>query len=139
VSNGIAHLNGKVDSFFEKAQADDVASRVGGVQLIDNNLLVHGDLDPLYYDPYVDEFYTFDFDYDYKPSYPWADDDEIAEDIEDHMWWSPFVDADDIHVIVEDGVAILTGTVGTWAERSAATENAYDGGAIWVDNDLAVL
>ncbi len=32
----------------------------------------------------------------------------------------------------------LTGTVDTWAERQAATENAYEGGAIVVDNDLAV-
>lgn len=49
------------------------------------------------------------------------------------------MDADDIYVTVDDGVSILTGTVDTWTERSAATENAYDGGAIWVDNELAVL
>jgi len=28
--------------------------------------------------------------------------------------------------------------VDTWSEFSAATENAYEGGATWVDNDLEV-
>jgi hypothetical protein len=35
-------------------------------------------------------------------------------------------------------VASLIGTVDTWDERRAATENAYEGGAILVDNDLLV-
>jgi len=32
----------------------------------------------------------------------------------------------------------LTGEVDDWAEREAATQNAYEGGATWVDNDLEV-
>jgi len=58
---------------------------------------------------------------------------------EDEFFWSPFVDGDDITVQMEDGVAELTGTVDTWSEREAAEENARQGGAVIVDNDLLVL
>ena len=33
----------------------------------------------------------------------------------------------------------LTGTVDSWGEYSAATDNAYEGGAVHVDNDLVVI
>ena len=39
---------------------------------------------------------------------------------------------------VDDGVATLTGTVEDWSEYRAATENAIEGGAVAVDNDLLV-
>jgi osmotically-inducible protein OsmY len=39
---------------------------------------------------------------------------------------------------VTNGIATLTGTVGSWSERQAATKNAYDGGATLVSNDLTV-
>jgi osmotically-inducible protein OsmY len=48
------------------------------------------------------------------------------------------VDRDEVTVTVDDGVAELTGTVETWNERRAAEENAYEGGAVTVDNDLGV-
>ena len=48
------------------------------------------------------------------------------------------MDGDDIVVTVEDGKATLTGNVDSWSEYSAATENAYEGGATWVDNELDV-
>jgi osmotically-inducible protein OsmY len=41
-------------------------------------------------------------------------------------------------VAVDNGVAVLTGTVDTWSERQAAAENARQGGAIMVDNNLKV-
>ena len=41
-------------------------------------------------------------------------------------------------VSVQNGMARLTGTVDTWSERRAATENAYEGGATLVDNDLVI-
>jgi osmotically-inducible protein OsmY len=49
--------------------------------------------------------------------------------IEDQLWWSPFVDANEVTVEVEDGVATLSGTADSWSERGAARDNAYDGGA----------
>jgi hypothetical protein len=50
----------------------------------------------------------------------------------------PFVDSDEITVAVNGQVARLSGTVDSWSEREAAVKNAYDGGAISVENDLRV-
>ncbi len=44
----------------------------------------------------------------------------------------------DINVKVKDGTAILTGTVNSRLEYKAATENAYEGGATWVENNIKV-
>ncbi len=137
VSNSIANLYGTVDSYFEKAQADDIASRVIGVVEVDNNLTVSNTMEPFTYDPYVDDWYVYDYDwYDYQPYYTMKNDVEILEDINSEMFWSPFVDADEVNVSVEDGVATLTGEIDSWMEYSSATENAYEGGATWVNNNL---
>lgn len=138
VINGTAHLYGTVDSYFEKSQADDVASRVNGVVDVKNYL----DADyngPYFYDPYIDDGYVGDVEvYNYDRRAPTKTDAEIKEAIESEVWWSPFVNSDNVAVVVEDGVATLTGIVGSWAEHRAATENAYEGGATLVDNDLVV-
>ncbi len=139
VINGVANLYGTVDSYFEKAQADDVAARVSGVVAVDNNIAVEDVSDPYIYDPYVEDWHVYDYDwYDYQPGYTFKRDAEIKEDIESEFFWSPFVDGGDITVTVEDGKATLTGNVDSWSEYSAATENAYEGGATWVRNELDV-
>lgn len=140
VINGVARLYGTVDSYFEKSQADDVASRVNGVIVVDNNLIVQKYYDPFIYDPFVDESYLYDYDwYQYsRPRYPAKSDRQIKKDIQDELFWSPFVDADDVTVTVEDGEATLTGVVGSWLEYGAAQDNAYEGGAVSVDNELTV-
>jgi osmotically-inducible protein OsmY len=139
VIKGVAKLYGTVDSYFEKAQADDVASRVSGVILVDNNLVVHDDYDRYIYDPYVDDNYLHDYDwYHYRPRFPAKSDWQIKADIEDELFWSPFVDADDVTVTVNHGEATLTGSVNSWSEFNAAANNAYEGGAIYVNNDLLV-
>jgi osmotically-inducible protein OsmY len=138
VVDGTAYLNGTVDSYFEKGEAEEIASTVAGVTTVRNYL----DVDyagPVVYDPYLDGTYLYDYDwYDYEPLYTCEDDAEIKGEINDELWWSPFVDADQVTVTVDDGVATLTGTVDSWSEYNAATENAYEGGAVWVDNDLDV-
>jgi osmotically-inducible protein OsmY len=139
VTNGVVDLYGTVDTYYDKAQADEAASKVEGVVVVDNNLVVQEDYDPFTYDPYVDESSVYGYDwYDYTPAYPAKSDWQIEEDIEDELWWSPFVDADDVNVSVEDGEATLTGTVDSWSEYDAAENNAYEGGAIIVDNDLNI-
>lgn len=139
VENGIARLNGTVDSYFDKAQADDVAARVDGVVAVDNNLVVSEDYDPYLYDPYVDDWYVYDYDwYAYQPGYTFKSDETIEEDIRSEFFWSPFVDGGDITVEVDDGTAILTGHVDSWSEYASATENAREGGATWVENELTV-
>ena len=65
-------------------------------------------------------------------------DAEIKEEINDELFWSPFVDADDVTVTVDQGTATLSGVVDSRSEYLSAEENAYEGGAVFVDNDLIV-
>jgi len=139
VVNGTVYLGGTVDSYFEKSQAGMKASATRGVKRVKNNLEVEEATSPLSYDPYIFDYYPYEQKwYDYEPSHTYQADVEIKEEIEDEFFWSPFVEGDDINVEVEDGEAQLTGTVETLSEFNAATENAYEGGAVWVDNDLVI-
>jgi osmotically-inducible protein OsmY len=138
VENGLVILDGNVQTWFEKGEAENVASRVAGVVDVENDILVF-DPTPLSDSPYIDEWYLTDFDrHPERARYTAMPDWEIEQNIEDELWWSPFVDSGDVTVDVEDGVAKLTGTVDTMAERDAAESNAYQGGAVYVDNDLLV-
>ncbi len=138
VIDGTAYLYGVVDSTFEKNQADEVASRVTGVSAVNNYLTVERDVAYLY-DPYVDDTFVNQVDLsEFERPNPLLTDSEIKRSIDDELWWSPFVNANQVDVNVENGIATLTGTVNTFAERRYATENAYEGGATLVDNDLDV-
>ncbi|HVS63240.1 MAG TPA: BON domain-containing protein [Thermoanaerobaculia bacterium] len=127
------------DSRFEKARADDIAARVNGVELVVNRLDVDADRRPLIWDPFLDDSYSYGYDWwSFEPQRTLRSDSEIERNIESQLFWSPFVDADEISVTVNDGVAKLSGTVGSWNEWRAARTNAFEGGAVWVDNDLGV-
>lgn len=134
-------LTGVVDNFYEKARADETASEIAGVSDVRNLLAVRNVMRPLSFDPYVDPWYPMDYSWHHRVAIsPTTShtDARIAASIESQLWWSPFVDSDAVDVAVEDGRAILSGVVGSWSERAAATENAFDGGALWVDNQLEV-
>jgi osmotically-inducible protein OsmY len=138
VVEGTAYLYGTVNSYFEKHRADDLASRVVGVVDVMNHLRVDIET-PYTYDPYVDDAYVGqDVLAGYERRAPGKTDTQIKESIESHLWWSPFVNSNNVNVSVTNGIATLTGTVGSWSERQAATKNAYDGGATLVSNDLTV-
>ena len=113
VVNAKVYLSGVVDSQFEKDQAEDVTSRVAGVIAVDNNITV-------------------------ASAPPLRSDWEIRQDIRDELRWSPYVDSDTIAVSIKDGVATLRGLVDDWAEQRAAIENAYEGGALSVRDELTV-
>jgi len=113
VNNHLVVLRGAVDSGFEKEKAAEAATRVRGVADLINNLRVDRSWTP-------------------------KDDWEIKQDIEFELWWSPFVDQEDISVTVAEGVATLVGQVDTLRDRRIATENAYEGGARKVRNHLRV-
>jgi osmotically-inducible protein OsmY len=113
VYNGKAYLSGEVDSWYMKDQAEEAAAEVRGVVAIQNNL---------------------DVDYEFTAK----TDQEIKEDIKSQLWWSPFVDSDDITVEVHSGVASLMGTVEDWDELQAAKENAREGGATSVISKLEI-
>jgi osmotically-inducible protein OsmY len=140
VDNGVASLRGLVPSYFEKAQAEEAAASVRGIVAVQNHLRLLDRSTPLVYDPFVYEDWTvYDYPwYDYAPEVTWKRDAEIKQDIEEEIWWSPFIDADEVTVVVANGVATLTGTVDSWSEWQAASENAYEGGAIRVVNQIEV-
>ncbi len=113
LQDGTVWLYGSVDSYAEKWHAEDVVSGVKGVTAVKNHLAVQND-------------------------WTWARDWEIQAEIEDELWWSPFVNEEQVRVSVVDGIATLKGTVDSWWERKMAAENAFEGGAKSVRNHLAV-
>jgi osmotically-inducible protein OsmY len=110
---GTVYLSGDVNTSWEKNHAESIAEGVKGVLYVFNNI-------------------------DYKYSWVWKPDWEIRENIKDELFWSPFVDEDQVTVTVDNGIVTLTGTVGTYSERQSAEENAYEGGAKDVKNKLTV-
>jgi len=138
VDDGRVTLTGEVDSTFDKAHADDLASRVTGVTDVENSLVV--ELRPYGDSPYLDPWTIGDFEwYDLHPYYAKKSDLVLERDVEDELYWSPFVDADQVAVRSADGVVTLEGAVDSWMERGAAEDNAYDAGASYVRNHLQVL
>lgn len=129
VWGGDAYLYGTVDSSFDRRWADDVVASVDGVEAVHNQLTAIPTADTTdWRDPYLPGT---------RP-YLRKDDFEMAEDVRAQLWWSPFVDTDEIAVNVDEGEVRLTGTVDTLHERRMAGVNAYQGGAVSVDNDLKV-
>jgi len=149
VTHRIAHLSGTVDSSFQIAEAEDVASRTKGVLSVRNNLKTEPEFSSSYYNGYSPSYtygdwpyYSYDGDgynspflsYDYGLYEPrlYMSDDQIKKSIKDEYFWSPFIDNSDINITVNDGVATLAGTVGTRIGLGAVEEDAYAGGATGV-------
>lgn len=138
VIGGRAYLYGEVASYYEKGLADNVASRAGGLEGVRNFIEVDVP-GPLTYDPHADDHYPYTRDwYNPQPYYSFKSDEEIRDQVREELWWSPYVDEEQVEVTVDDGTVILTGTVDTPGERRAAAENAYEGGAAWLRNQLRV-
>jgi len=113
VEKGIVTLSGTVDNILAKKRAAWIADGViGNVETI--NLLEHARV------------------------WEWKSDRELREDVHDQLTWSPFVDADQVNVKVDNGNVVLNGHVETWGERRSAEKNAFDAGARMVDNNLTV-
>jgi osmotically-inducible protein OsmY len=66
------------------------------------------------------------------------EDWELRQDIRDALFWEPAINQTEIVVSVQDGTAILAGTVDTWLERRLARQKAYQQGALIVRNHLRV-
>lgn len=110
---GKMYLSGQVNTHFEKERADTVAANVPGVLQVVNRITVDS--------PWVP-----------KP------DDEIKEDVERRLRWSPLLDPDQIRVSVRGGTVTLAGIVDTWHERKAVGRHAYRSGARDVINNINV-
>jgi hypothetical protein len=135
-----------------------VASRTKGVLEVRNHLKIVPD----YFEDDYDYDYDYYSDYDYgyynwpyysaspyyneSPDYlsgqsgpqPNKSDAAIKKSIEDRMFWSPFVDRDDVKVTVKGGVATLNGSIGTWIGWGEAEKDAHKGGASFVRDRVSV-
>lgn len=134
VSDGVVELDGAVDSYFEKWEAGDLAALTQGAVSVLNDLSVDYEIPN-----YQTYFYDWDpvlMDYDFEPMM--RPDDVISEAIEQQLKWSPVVSSSGIQVDVSDGVATLSGNVDSQFASMTAAEEAYEGGAIDVVNDLQV-
>jgi osmotically-inducible protein OsmY len=138
IQQGVVDLVGSVDTSIEKAQAENLAARVAGVVAVNNHLVVAGGAAVYPQDPLVEDPFTGSFGLYYEPPLTYHDDMAIKDAIEDELFWSPFVDLDDIQVHVTNGKATLTGTVDSLREYRVAVRNALDGGASIVRNELKV-
>lgn len=140
VYGGTAYLGGTVSTYQEKLRAEHLASGIEGITSVSNNLVVSYVDRPYSWDPYLNEMTpAYDYDwYAWRPRLTGISDRRIREEVNDEMFWSPFVDADEVTVKVNGGTVTLTGTVDSWGEKRAARENAYEGGASWVVNRLRV-
>jgi osmotically-inducible protein OsmY len=121
VRDGYVSLYGHVDSFDERRRADDVAARVKGVIAVRDFMTV-----------------SSPFQLSIGPEGIERDND-VREDILNQLRWNPYLNSDDVRVSVRDGVATITGTVGTFSESRAATASAFEGGALRVINELRIL
>ena len=113
VVKGTVILHGTVHTEFQKTQAEEAASTIKGVIAVHNNLHV-------------------------VERWIWKPDPIIQNDIENELWWSPYVDSDEINVTVNHGTATLTGTVDSYFEQEIAIENAREGGAKSVISHLTI-
>lgn len=138
VEDGKATLTGLVDNFFEKHTAEDVTSKVFGIRDIENDISVAVNTTPYVYNYEYDQYYPYHYDIAPGVDTGVKSDKEIKSNIQKYIWWSPFVDAKDVTVHVNDGVATLKGTVDSWKEFYQAEISAYNGGAIRVNNDMEI-
>ncbi len=115
VKDGVVTLTGDVNSFWDKAHAYDVVSRIAGVRGVINNIKVN------YSSEYTDT------------SIRKRIRDRLAANAETR--WV----ADDIKVTVNDGKTTLNGTVNYWSEYDAAENVAFNTNGVWaVVNQLSV-
>ncbi len=135
VNNGVATLTGLVDSYVEKEEAEWVASKIKGVNEVINSLEVTYPYGYYWYGPYP--YYDLFLDRPTEPGMV-ADDDRIKARVASEIWWSPYVDRDQIEISVEDGIVTLEGTVDSYREYTKAVENAWEGGAYMVENELVI-
>lgn len=125
-------LKGEVYSFQEKQKIEERLSEIEGIGEIQNEIVIKNFISSPYQHPY--QYYAYP-----TISAPELEPDEkIKEKIEHELRWSPFVNKDNIEVVVNNGNVTLTGTVDTRTEKKYAELNAVEGGAFTVENHLVV-
>ncbi len=107
-----ATLRGTVRSEFDKRRAQSVASSIGGVSEVQNDLTVESELP--------------------EP----VSDLNLRYRIENRLYWSPLIDDSEITVVVNDGRVTLTGIVDSPNALEIASQIAWESGATEVSNQI---
>ncbi|HKJ42599.1 MAG TPA: BON domain-containing protein [Sunxiuqinia sp.] len=121
---------------FEKMQAENATSKTISVMDVENNLKVNNENDQ-----YFTRYYGWNSFFppaQIKSNDHYQTDKEIKNQIESQLWWSPYVNKDEVNVSVSNVVATLKGTNETKREKLMAQINAIEGGAKDVNNNLIV-
>lgn len=136
VHDGIATLAGKVDSYLEKVEAEWVTSNIDGINEVNNVIEVSYPYGYYWYGPYP--YYDVHMNRPVAQYSTIPDDDRIKSRVSQEIWWSPYVDREQVDIEVDNGVVTLTGDVDSFREYKEAADNAWEGGALSVENDLVV-
>lgn len=136
VTHGHAHLTGDVDTAFDSAEAFDDASGVLGVTAVKDDLGVRDPGMPYVYSAYLAPYIPYVDGWYIVPSKPTFADTQLKQRIESELKANPFIPPDEVQVSVADGRATLTGTVASARQRDTAGEDAFEAGAIAVNNEL---
>jgi osmotically-inducible protein OsmY len=114
VDAGMVTLEGTVNTYWHRAECEEMALGVWGVVEVENDLAVVPTED--------------------------VEDKAIAEDIIAALERSAQVDAEDITVEVDNGVVTLEGTVPDWAAQEMVRDAArYTRGVRQINDELAVM
>ncbi|MBX6770646.1 MAG: BON domain-containing protein [Chloroflexi bacterium] len=115
VTNGVVYLSGAVPTYSQKITAAEDARRIKGVVDVVNNLTVR--LPRVWTDAEIRDTVRRNLDRDVRISNP-----------------------ADISVVVSGGVVTLSGTVPSYSQKSAASDDAWAApGVVDVINDIAVV
>jgi len=140
VDDGRARLEGDVDSLVDYWQMNQAVETIRGVEELRNDLTVRDQVPRLatyWYGYFPRGVATSPGPSFIGPGFHAKTDRELYEDVESELFWSPFVDLDDIDFDVDDGTVTLRGMVESRREADAATLNAYQAGAAVVRNELS--
>jgi osmotically-inducible protein OsmY len=136
--SGYVTLTGTVGTRLERAEAFDVASRIAGVMSVANRLETRDQATPSLYSALSDPAVPFAESEGSRPYGAKLSDEELTRRITSELRWSPFVNAGEVQVRVENGKATLSGTVHRRRARQAAIKCAFEGGAASVDDQIIV-
>jgi osmotically-inducible protein OsmY len=137
VVNHVAVLSGTVDSRFQKAEAQDVATRTKGVTMISNRLKIQPEFSSIYAEPLNSDPYPYLITEIYDAT-PFLSDDQLRVHIEHGLSWCPDVGWGEVKVSVANGIVTLGGTLRTWLGRNEADRVALQCGARSVINHIDV-
>jgi osmotically-inducible protein OsmY len=114
VKDGVVSLTGTVRQRYEKNRVRRIVEKLNGVTAVNDDIEVDTDAAPM-------------------------TDQQILTAIERKLHWNPWMADADINVEVEDGVAVIRGTVHGWFERNLVQDMAKEAGARGVLTELDVV